>query len=140
MNWAKEAAMSHYQTAVAVKQQIQSGDMKEADAGITELIDALAKSERRALKSQLVRLMAHVIKWRTQPERHSRSWAASIHGAREEISDIQEETPSITDAKIRELWTRCFKLAKEQAEAEMECKAAVKALTWEEVFTAEYRV
>ncbi|HLX64281.1 MAG TPA: DUF29 domain-containing protein [Planctomycetota bacterium] len=140
MNWAKEAAMSPYQTAVAVKQQIQSGDMKEADTGITELIDALAKSERRALKSQLVRLMAHIVKWRTQPERRNRSWAASIHGARDEISDIQEETPSITDAKIRELWNRCFKLAKEQAEAEMESKSAVKTLTWEEVFTAEYRV
>lgn len=94
MNWQRLSTNSHYQTAVAVQNELRQGHTDEAAAGIEELIDALARSEKRALKSQLVRLMVHVLKWKEQPDQRSRSWAASISNAREEIADIQEETPS----------------------------------------------
>jgi hypothetical protein len=42
----------------------------------------------------------HVIKWQSQPERRSLSRIAGIKDAREEIVDIQEETPSLNNNVI----------------------------------------
>ena len=139
-NWKERAASSQYQTAVAVRQNIQASQLAEADAGIEELIDALARSERRALKIQLARLMAHVLKWMAQPELRNRSWVATIHGAREEIKEIQAETPSLNDEVIRGMWDKCFELAKAQAEAETDREIELTGLTWEQVFLSEYRI
>ncbi len=138
MNWQELSVTSHYQTAVAVANELQGGNIQEAAAGIKELIDALARSEKRALKSQLIRLMVHVIKWKSQPERQSRSWAATIYNAREEIADIQEEIPSLTHSVILEMWDRCFRAAKREVEGEMNQTSAVSKLSWEEVFEKQY--
>lgn len=140
MNWQKLSATSHYQTATEIKDKLQDGNVQEATIGIEELIEALARSEKRALKNQLVRLMMHIIKWKSQPERQTRSWAASIQNAREEILDIQEEIPSLTDAVILEMWEKCFRAAKREAEGEMNKKSQVSELSWEEVFEDEYEL
>ncbi len=73
MNWQTLATASPYQTAVAIKQELDDGHLAVAASSLEELIDTLSKSEKRALKSQLVRLMLHIIKWQTQPERRSLS-------------------------------------------------------------------
>jgi hypothetical protein len=140
MTWPERAATSHYQTAVAIKEQLQAGNYSEATAGIEELIEALSRSERRALKSQLTRLMAHIIKWRSQPEQRRRSWQATIYDTREEIVEIQEETPSLNEAVIRAMWDKCFQTAKRHAEADMEQESTANSLSWEEVFSDNYQV
>ncbi len=140
VDWQELAATSHYQTAVAVQEALRDGNVSLAALGIQELVDALAKSERRALKSQLVRLMLHVIKWQLQPEHRTRGWTASIGNARDEIGEIQEETPSLTRAVIEEMWDRAFATAKREAAGELNQDIAIENLTWEQVFEAEYRV
>jgi len=140
MNWQELSTVSHYQTAVAIEQELQKGNIQAAAIGIKELIEALGRSEKRALKSQLIRLMAHIIKWKTQPEQPSRSWAATIYNAREEIADIQAETPSLTDAVIREMWDKSFRAATREAEGEINQPSSVSSLSWEEVFEHEYRI
>src|SRR2546426_4100647 len=118
MTWQERASRSHYQTAVAIGQELQAGNVPQARAGLEELIEALSRSEKRALKSQLIRLMTHVIKWKTQTKDRPRSWSASIQNAREEIKDIQEETPSLTDDVVRAMWDKCLGAAKRDAEGE----------------------
>ncbi|HYN79495.1 MAG TPA: DUF29 domain-containing protein [Lamprocystis sp. (in: g-proteobacteria)] len=125
-----------YQTAVAIKQELQEGRLADAANGLEALIDALSRSERRALKSQLVRLMLHLIKWQTQPERRSLSWIASIENARDEIADIRDETPSVSDQVINDLWTKAFVIAKREAETEPGRGSGIAALRWHEVFEA----
>jgi len=80
----------------------------------------------------------HVIKWQSQPERRSLSWIAGIKDAREEIVDIQEETPSLNNNIIEELWEKAFIIAKRDAQAEMYKKSTFTALSWQEVFEDEY--
>lgn len=140
MDWQDLSTTSHYQTAVAVEEALQRGDTGEALTGIQELIDALARSEKRALRSQLVRLMAHIIQWKSQPKKRTPSWRATIVDARFEIGEIQEETPRLNKAAIQELWDRCFTRAKTQAETEMQEKAKVTKLTWADVFEKEYNL
>ncbi len=140
MNWQKLSSTSHYKTAMAVKNEIATGNLPEAFIGIEELILALSRSEKRALKSQLIRLMLHIIKWQSQPERRSLSWIASIKDAREEIADIQEETPSLNNKVIEELWDKVFIIAQRDAQAEMGKKSAVTALSWQAVFEDDYEL
>lgn len=63
VNWHDLATTSHYQTAVAIKHALSAGAMEHARIGIENLIEALARSDRRALESYLIRLMQHIIKW-----------------------------------------------------------------------------
>jgi len=140
MNWQALSSTSHYQTAKAIEQELRIGNTQEATIGIQELIDALARSERRALKSQLVCLMMHIIKWKSQLEKRSRSWVASIYNAREEIVDIQAEIPSLTNVVIQEMWEKCFQAAQREAEGEMNKKSELNLLSWNEVFEEVYEI
>lgn len=140
MNWQDLSAGSPYRTAIAIKDEIDQGHIEEARAGIKALIEALSRSERRALKSQLVRLMLHIIEWHTQPERRSLSWIASIEDARDEITDIQEETPSLNDEAIETLWKKAFAMAKRDAQAEMGRLTEIEGLSWKAVFEEDYEL
>lgn len=138
MNWQELSATSHYKTALTIHDELQSGNYLEADKGIKELINALSRSEKRALKSQLIRLMKHIIKWKTQPTYRSRSWIATICNARVEIKDIQEETPSLNNNIIKDMWDDCLSLAIVEAEDEMRKNVIVSELSWQEVFEHKY--
>lgn len=138
-NWQELANRSQYQTAVAVKEKLVENELLDATAGLEELIDALSRSDQRALRSQLLRLMSHIIKWKTQAERRSRSWAASIESARIEIEDLLDLEPSLKP-KVTGLLTELFSKAKRLAETEMGQKAEIVNLTETEVFNEGYEV
>ena len=138
-NWPEIVFNSHYLTAIEVKKSLEAGEIMEAEEGVEQLIDAMARADRRAVKSQLARLMKHIIKWKTQTNRRSLSWIRTINNARIEIRDIREETPSITEEDVVNLWERAFNQAIAEAEEEMgEVESAVTSLTWNEVFDDEY--
>jgi hypothetical protein len=52
-DWHDLATTSHYQTAVVIKHAMSAGDIEYALIGIEERIEALARSDRRALESFL---------------------------------------------------------------------------------------
>jgi len=138
MEWTNLAADSHYKTAERIRAELDSGNLNEARQGIEELLEAMGRSDRRALKSQLIRLMAHVIKWKSQPERRSQSWAITILHARREIEAIREDTPSLGERAVQEMWSQCLALALEEAEAEMGRHSLLGELSREEVFSERY--
>lgn len=140
MDWQALSAHSHYRTAVQIERALLEGNYDEAEAGVKELIEALGRSEKRALKSQLIRLMAHIVKWQAQPDRRSYGWIASIYSAREEIADIQGETPSLTDNVVRDMWNTCLRVAIREAEGEMCQKSPVSSLSWKDVFEEDYEL
>ncbi len=139
MNWHELSIKSHYQTAVAIKEELSKGDTEEAATGIEELIDALGRSEKRALKSQLTRLMMHIIKWKIQPQNRYRSWLSTIINARIEIEDLLEDEP-VLKPKIHGMWDKCFKSAKKQARGETGIDPLIDKLSYKEVFEEEYQV
>jgi hypothetical protein len=139
-NWQELSTVSHYQTAVAVRDALIEGDKDNAMQGIEELIDALARSDRRALRSHLIRLMQHIIKWQVQPEQRSRSWLATIRNARSEIENLRQDTPNLTRNVIEEMWDTCFRAAINEAEGEMDRSAPTMRLSWEDVFDTEYNL
>ncbi len=137
MNWQELSAKSHYQTSVAIKQELLKGDVEEATTGIEELIEALGRSDKRALISQFTKLMMNIIKWKIQPQLRSRSWLFTISNARIEIEDIIEDEPGLKP-KIHELWDKSLKAAKRLAKDETGINPTIDKLSWKEVFEDEY--
>ncbi|WP_254173705.1 DUF29 domain-containing protein [Planktothrix pseudagardhii] len=137
--WDWLATGSEYQMAVMIQQFLQENQVMEAKEGLESLIEAMGRNDRRALKSQLIRLMVHVIKWKCQPQKRSSSWAISILSSRREIEDIQEEVPSLNRDFIESIWDKCFQAAVKEAELEMrKVKCHLTSLSWSEVFEDEY--
>ena len=110
--------------------------MHETVLGVEEFIDALSRADQRALEQHLIRLMQLIIKWKAQPERRSRSWVAIIRHAREAVREIQEDTPSLTDHRIRQGWEACLRKAHGEAEGDINQDIPQIGLSWEEVFEA----
>ncbi|MCS7014015.1 MAG: DUF29 family protein [Chloroherpetonaceae bacterium] len=137
-DWKELVTTSHLETARAIQRELAAGNLDEAQEGLSELVDAMSRAERRAVRSQLIRLMKHIIKWKAQPEKRSVSWAVSIASARDEIATTQEYEPSITDDVIRAMWEKAFQQAKKEAELEMQKKCNLESLSWQEVFQDEY--
>jgi hypothetical protein len=76
--------------------------------GIEELVESLSRSEKRALESHLTRLMTPILEWHAQPQRRSRSGAATIRQARRAIARLQEDTPQPHQAGDRNDVGRVF--------------------------------
>jgi hypothetical protein len=64
---------------------------------LIEELHLMAGTERRALGSQLERLLLHLLKWQYQPGRRltGHSWQDSIVDARARLRDLLEEQPSL---------------------------------------------
>lgn len=62
---------------------------------LIEELEDLGKRDRRAVVSQLIRLLLHLLKWEYQPERRSDSWLDSMTDARVQIELALEDSPSL---------------------------------------------
>ena len=64
-------------------------------AEIADHLEEMSRSERRALESQFSRLIAHLLKWKYQPDCQTSSWRYSIKNARYHILKLLKESPSL---------------------------------------------
>lgn len=53
-----------------------------------EYLTDMAQRDRREVKSRLVVLLVHLLKWEFQPERRSRSWRSTVLNQRQELADL----------------------------------------------------
>ena len=81
---------------------------------IAEEIEAVGASQRRELRSRLIRLLQHLLKWRYQPELPCRSWRATIKAQRADIDDLLAQSPSLRRA-LSDLLTVAYHRARDEA-------------------------
>jgi hypothetical protein len=62
---------------------------------VAEEIETVGRSERRSLRSHLVQLLLHMLKWDGQPERRGTSRLVSIGNHRSEALTDLRENPSL---------------------------------------------
>jgi hypothetical protein len=75
---------------------LRQGRFAEIDlANIVEEIESLGRSDRRALISAYRVLIQHLLKWRFQPQKRSRSWLATIRVQRTHLATLEGESPSL---------------------------------------------
>ncbi len=63
---------------------------------IAEELETMGRSEKRELISRLSVLIAHLLKWRHQSARRSRSWRNTIATQRLDIKELLEDSPSLS--------------------------------------------
>jgi hypothetical protein len=85
-----------YSWTVEQSRLLRAGELSAIDAAnIAEEIESMGRSDRGELKSRLVVLLMHLLKWRHQPGSRSRSWSAAIDEQRLQIEGILGESPSL---------------------------------------------
>ena len=62
---------------------------------LAEEIESVGASEKREVRSRLMRICQHLLKWKYQPERQSRSWEATIYVHRRDLQSLFEDSPSL---------------------------------------------
>jgi hypothetical protein len=82
--------------AAKTAELLRQGRLDEVDLEqVAEEIQDLADIKKVAVRSQLRRMLMHLVKMRIQPERAGMSWRRSIASARAEIEDLMEDSPSL---------------------------------------------
>lgn len=85
---------------------------------LIEELETLGRSEKRAIKSHMVILLQHLLKWQYQPERRSQSWRVSIANAREELQELLDDNPSLAGDFLIESLSKAYNKAREKASNE----------------------
>lgn len=90
-----------YEKDVILWSQEQARALRERDFSkldiehLADEIEDVGKSEKRELANRMAVLLAHLLRWRWQPERRSASWRRTIDHQRERIALLIRETPSL---------------------------------------------
>lgn len=96
---------------------IRAGRLDQLDLiHIAEEIEDVGKSEQRELASRMAVLLAHIIKWKFQPAKRSKSWELTIKNQRIAIAKRIKRTPSLqpmlTDTEwIEDMWGDALDMA-----------------------------
>lgn len=85
---------------------------------LIEEIEALGRSEKRAIKSYLVVVIKHLLKWQYQPSQRSGSQKGSIRNSRNHLLELLEENPSLKGDFVVESIAKVYQAAKEEASDE----------------------
>jgi hypothetical protein len=97
---------------------LREGRFAELDlANLIEEIEAMARRDKKAIKSNLVVLLTHLLKHQFQPDHRSTSWRGSIVEHRQRLRDDFEESPSLRP-HAAEVFARAYTDARERASAE----------------------
>ena len=94
-------ALSLYETDYLSWLDATAAALKQKDYGaidwenIIEEIEDMGRRERQSLKSNLVVLLLHLLKWQFQADQQSNSWKASIVEHRQRLQDSLTDSPSL---------------------------------------------
>jgi hypothetical protein len=87
---------------------LRSGAVSAADtANIAEEIEEMGRSLQDQLTSRLGVLLAHMLKWRYQPDRRGNSWRLTIAEQRRRISRLLRQNPSLKH-ELAEVFTDAY--------------------------------
>ena len=84
---------------------------------LVEEIESLGKSQAAELRSRYITLLLHLLKWRFQPDRRSRSWEATIRRERREIDRHLSANPGLKSRRAA-LFADAYKTARIDASGE----------------------
>jgi len=62
---------------------------------VAEEIEDMGKSQAREMESRLRVLLVHLLNWKAQPQKRSRSWRSTIDTQRVELRTVFRQSPSL---------------------------------------------
>lgn len=99
-------------------QLLREGKLTEIDVNnLIEEIEDMGRSEKKAVKSNLKILLCHLLKYKYQPQKRSRSWLSTIFEHRDRLDDDFADSPSLK-RYFQEVFEPCYQKARKQASIE----------------------
>ena len=110
---------------------------------IAEELEALARHDRRAVRSHIRNTLVHLIKWDYQPSRRSRSWLRSLLNARAELEELMADSPSLASEEflvgtLREQYPKARKRALLEAKLSEDAVPLDCPFTDKQIFDEDY--
>ncbi len=131
--WAKEQAAL-----------IRAGQFDQLDlTHIAEEIEDVGKSEQRELASRMAVLLAHILKWKFQPQKRSVSWTLTIKEQRRLLVRRVQKTPSLSPMLsdpewVDEIWVDAKALAEKETGLDMSTYPEICPWSMADVLTPEW--
>lgn len=93
---SQEYSKDFYSWALHNAQLIRSGQLSEIDIeNIATELETMGRNNKRELINRLAVLIAHLLKWKYQSIKRSKSWVLTIKNQRFELADLLAESPSL---------------------------------------------
>ena len=131
--WAKEQAAL-----------IRAGQFDQLDlTHIAEEIEDVGKSEQRELASRMAVLLAHILKWKFQPQKRSVSWTLTIKEQRRLLVRRVQKTPSLSPMLsdpewVDEIWVDAKALAEKETGLDMSTYPEICPWSMADVLTPDW--
>lgn len=110
-------------------------------ANLLEEVESVGRSEKREIRSRLTVLLAHLLKWKYQPDARKPQWASTIAEQRVSLRDVLDDNPSLR-RRPAEIFARAYAAARLQATKETGIAVALfpesSPFTPEQVLNTEY--
>ena len=108
---------------------------------IAEEIEDMNISHRHQLAHRMAILMAHLLKWKYQPDRRGSSWENTIHNQRDKLAKLLKKMPSLwrmlQDPEWdQEVWDDAVEIA--GRETNVRDLPKVRAWDFEQMLSADY--
>ena len=98
--------------------QLRAGQFSSVDLdNLLEELESVGRSQKRTVKSLLIRLFEHLLKltyWDVERERNEGHWKGEIRTFRREIKDELKDSPSLKPY-ILEIFDECYQDARKEA-------------------------
>lgn len=96
VRWTEEQAVALRQAKSQSLAGTEGSNLPLDWENLAEEIESLGKSDRRELRSQITRVLRHLLKLEATPAAEPRAgWRATINEARTEIEGLLEDSPSL---------------------------------------------
>jgi len=94
---------------------LREGNLESVDfENLIEEIEAIGRKEKRDIRSNLILLLMHLLKYRYQPDN---SWCSTIFEHRDRIEGVLEDSPSL-QPYLEDIWSECYSKARKKASLE----------------------
>jgi hypothetical protein len=114
---------------------LKEQQFEQIDLGnLIEEIESMGKSERSAIRNNLIVVLLHLLKWRYQSEKRTNSWKSSIFEHRLRLEDDFTDSPSLRRYYL-EVFAKSYQNARKLAA--IETGLDLRAFPVESPFTPE---
>lgn len=83
--------------------QLQADDIDN----LIEELKTLGRTEKKVLRSHLRLIVMHLLKWRYQSDKRSKSWQITIRNNRFDVEESLQDSPSLKP-NLAELLAQCY--------------------------------
>ncbi|VXD21459.1 conserved hypothetical protein [Planktothrix serta PCC 8927] len=106
-------------------EQLQHNQFQEIDLkNLIAELESMGRSEKRSVQSNLTVLLIHLLKYKYQPNKRSRSWRSTIVEHRRRLLILFKDSPSLRGYG-QEIFAECYQDARQDAATETQLKVSV---------------